>query len=45
MYEALKAMKEAAEKVGIDRSGVEKMFFGNADRLVADINAHKQSAQ
>lgn len=45
MYEALKAMKEACEQVGIDRDGVEKMFFRNADRLVADVEAHRKPAQ
>ena len=41
MYEALKAMKEASEKIGIDRAGVEKMFFRNADRLVQDVKSQK----
>ncbi|MBT4756820.1 MAG: amidohydrolase family protein [Opitutae bacterium] len=43
MYEALKAMKDACEKIGIGRDGVEKMFFRNADRLVADIEAHRDA--
>jgi len=45
MYEALKAMKDACEKVGIGRDGVEKMFFRNADRLVADIEKHRDAAK
>ena len=39
MYEALKAMKDACEKNGIDREGVENMFFRTADALVEDIMA------
>ena len=44
MYEALKAMKQACEQVGIGRDGVEKMFFRNADRLVADVAAHRNAS-
>ena len=34
MYEALRALKDACDELGIARDGVEDMFFGNADRLV-----------
>ena len=35
MYEALKALKEACAQVGIGREGVEKMFCGNAEKLIS----------
>ena len=33
-YEALKALKDACRQVGIDRTGIEAMFHGNAERLI-----------
>jgi predicted TIM-barrel fold metal-dependent hydrolase len=44
MYEALKAMKDACEEVGVDREGVEKMFFRNADKLVEDVKTARNNS-
>ena len=39
MYEALKALKEACEDLGIGRGAVEEIFHGNAERLIQKITA------
>lgn len=41
MYEALKAFKDACQEVGVGREDVERMFYGNARRLMDDIQAYK----
>ncbi|MCA9439466.1 MAG: hypothetical protein KC964_01575, partial [Candidatus Omnitrophica bacterium] len=37
MYEALKAMKEACDSLGIGKTEIEAMFFGNANRVIQEI--------
>jgi hypothetical protein len=44
MYEALKALKDACQQVGIGPDGVEQMFFRNAEKLIAGAQAGKGSA-
>jgi hypothetical protein len=34
MYEALRAIKQACEQLGVPRRGVEDIFYGNAKRLI-----------
>lgn len=40
MYEALRALKDACAEVGVGADGVEKMFYGNSARLIADIEGN-----
>jgi len=42
MYEALKALKDACERDGVSRQGVEDIFFGNADRLIESANSGRR---
>jgi len=35
MYEALRAIKQACDEVGVDPDGIDAIFHGNADRLIA----------
>jgi len=44
MYEECRAMKRAAEAVGLSRSDVEKIFYSNARKLIDDIKASKMEA-
>lgn len=39
-YEALKALKDACERVEIDRAGIEAIFSGNAQRFISRCNTH-----
>lgn len=39
MYEALKALKDACNSLGIGRDGVEAMFYGTSARLIAEIES------
>ena len=34
MYEELLAVKRAAARLGLSREDIEKIFFGNADKLI-----------
>lgn len=44
MYEALRAFKDACAETGVTREGVEKMFRGNAQRLIDDVLSAKAAA-
>lgn len=37
MYEAMKALKDVCEEMGITREQVEAMFCGNAERLIGEV--------
>jgi len=39
MYEALKAIKDTCQNLGFGREEVEKIFYGNARRLIDDVRA------
>ncbi len=43
MYEALRAIKNACEELGLSRNDVEAIFCGNADRLIASVLEAKAS--
>ena len=38
MYEALKALRDACDRLGLGASDVQKIFCANAERLIADIS-------
>ncbi|HOE97423.1 MAG TPA: amidohydrolase family protein [Candidatus Sumerlaeota bacterium] len=44
MYEALRGIKTACERLGLGRDAVEAIFHGNAERIVADIESRKPAA-
>jgi len=44
MYEALKAIKDVCDEIGLDSSAVEAIFHGNADRLIRRALANKPTA-
>ena len=40
MYEEILAFKRAAQHVGLTKADVEKVFFGNADKLIREVRAN-----
>lgn len=42
MYEALKAIKDTCQELGFGTEQVEKIFYGNARRLIDDVRARTQ---
>ncbi|MCR4411574.1 MAG: amidohydrolase [Thermoguttaceae bacterium] len=44
MYEALRALEQAGRQVGLDQEGIDAIFHGNAERLIARIERRASAA-